>query len=803
MKRIITIIFILTLFSTSAQQQEIIDYKIDSIEAIINNTKNDTLIIKQLLELQKITITSNEKKYFETALTIESICQNNRKKELSPRLNRFYVNELIELYNSLARKHINSGKNKQAFIECEKSLILSKEEAFESPRSDTYNMLGLVYLDLSNYSKAIENFNKSRAIRIKINDLKGVAGVLNNIGLVFYKKNNYERAIEFWKKSLEMSRKNKDNTFASNTLSNIGVLYRIKGDYVEAIKCYNQSMELNIKDGKEDEISGCLGNIGRIHLLEGNVDKAINYYEKGLAIEIKQNKRNEIANSYLNLGVCFKEKGELEKVYDYYEKALLIFQEIEDRNGVASVYNNLGTIQQDIGDSLIESKPSESKKYYSKAMSYYNKSLAISKEIKDIESEALNLHNMGYVFLRLGEFKKAIKLGEKALELNLKIEDVNSLKEEYEFLYLAYKATNMHKEALEMHERFFSIKDSVKSDEFKYEIERQEYQAEFNKREEVLKVKQQQKNELINEEEIRSKIILAAIILVAFLVTIFSIFIIRRLQISKGLNNTILKQQKEVLFAYQQLEEKNKEVMDSINYANRIQTAILPREKMIKELLNEAFIIYKPKDIVAGDFYWIEKSKDGILFAAADSTGHGVPGAMVSVVCNYALNRSLKEFGLTDPGKILDKTRDIVVGEFEKSDEDVKDGMDIALCSINGLKLKYSGANNPLLIVRESGLIIVKANKQPIGKTHNPTPFKTHEIQLKKEDQIYLFSDGFSDQFGGEKGKKLKLKPFKELILETSKQPILKQKEKISEFFEDWRRGYEQVDDVCIISIRV
>tara|TARA_B110000438_G_scaffold291323_1_gene328118 strand:- start:93 stop:2504 length:2412 start_codon:yes stop_codon:yes gene_type:complete len=803
MKKITTVILIFSTLFLLAQNDNDESYKLDSIEAIINKTKNDTVIIKQLLEIQKIAINSNEKKYFETALTIDSICQNNSKKKLSPSLNLFYTNQLIDLYNNTAIKYSDIGKNKLALIECEKALSFSKEGLFEKKISLTYNVLGLVYLDLFNYGKAIESFNKCRAIRIKINDLKGVAGVLNNIGLVFYEKNNYERAIEFWKKSLEMSRKNKDNRFASNTLSNIGVLYRIKGDYVEAIKYYNQSMELNIKDGREDENSSCLSNIGSIHLLGGDIDKAINYFERGLAIEINQNKKKEIANSYLNLGVCFNDKGELEKVYDYYNKALLIFQEIEDKSGVSSVYNNLGTIQQDIGDSLVETKASEAKEYYSKAMSYYKKSLAISKEIKDIESESLNLHNMGYVFLRLGDFKKAREFGEKALELNLKTGDVNSLKNEYKFLYLAYKASKKYNKALEMHEQYFSIKDSIKSDEFKYEIERQEYQSEFNKREEIAKVEQQQQKELINEEALRSKITLAAIILFTFLVVIFSVFIIRRLQMSKSQNNIILKQQKEVLFAYQQLEEKNKEVMDSINYANRIQTAILPREKMIKELLKDAFIIYKPKDIVAGDFYWIEKSKDGILFAAADSTGHGVPGAMVSVVCNYALNRSLKEFGLTDPGKILDKTREIVVGEFEKSDEDVKDGMDIALCSLDGLKLKYSGANNPLIIVRAGEIILVKANKQPIGKTENPTPFKTHEIQLINGDQIYLFSDGFSDQFGGEKGKKLKLKPFKNLILETSNNPILEQKKRMSDFFETWKQGYEQVDDVCLISIRV
>jgi len=258
-----------------------------------------------------------------------------------------------------------------------------------------------------------------------------------------------------------------------------------------------------------------------------------------------------------------------------------------------------------------------------------------------------------------------------------------------------------------------------------------------------------------------------------------------------------LRAQKEIV------EERNKEILDSINYAKRIQSAILPPDKIIKEYLKDSFILYKPKDIVAGDFYWMEHKNNKVLFAAADCTGHGVPGAMVSVVCNNALNRSVREYGFVDPGKILDKTREIVIQEFEKSDEEVKDGMDIALCSLDGNILQYAGAHNPLWIIRNGAIIETKANKQPIGKFDIQQPYTTHTFELEKGDTIYIFSDGYVDQFGGEKGKKFKTNPFRKLLISIQDQTMEQQRLIIDKTFEDWRGNLEQVDDVCVIGLRV
>ena len=257
----------------------------------------------------------------------------------------------------------------------------------------------------------------------------------------------------------------------------------------------------------------------------------------------------------------------------------------------------------------------------------------------------------------------------------------------------------------------------------------------------------------------------------------------------------------------QEIENKNQEIVDSITYAKRIQEAILLPPGLVKNHLPDSFILFKPKDIVAGDFYWLDEIEDKVIFAAADCTGHGVPGAMISVVCHNALNSAVREFQLIIPGKILDKTRELVIKQFSKSTEDVKDGMDISLCVLNKktLVLEYSGANNPLWLLRNntSEIAEYKPTKQSVGKGNLANEFVTHSIQLSKGDTIYIFSDGFADQFGGEKGKKYKYKPFKELLTTNKNKSLSEQCDLINSEFEKWKKDLEQVDDICVIGVRV
>lgn len=283
------------------------------------------------------------------------------------------------------------------------------------------------------------------------------------------------------------------------------------------------------------------------------------------------------------------------------------------------------------------------------------------------------------------------------------------------------------------------------------------------------------------------------------------IFLLAIAERAKKAKKNIIEKNKEIEKQKLLVEEKNKEILDSIEYALRIQTAILPPQKIIKQYLENSFILYKPKDIVAGDFYWMESINDLVLFAACDCTGHGVPGAMVSVICNNALNRVVREFKLTQPAAILNKTLELVIDHFSKSEEDIKDGMDISLCSVNfkTKKLEWAGANNPLWLIQNGELIETKADKQPIGKNDNVKLFTNHSYTLNNGDAIYIFSDGFADQFGGETGqKKLTRKRFKELVLSIQEKPMQEQGIILDNFIINYRNQFEQIDDILVMGVK-
>lgn len=291
-------------------------------------------------------------------------------------------------------------------------------------------------------------------------------------------------------------------------------------------------------------------------------------------------------------------------------------------------------------------------------------------------------------------------------------------------------------------------------------------------------------------------------------------------QVAISLENSSLYQSLEdkVEDRTRKLNQAHEEIKDSIVYAKRIQTAILPQPSFLVDKFKKGFVLFKPKDVVSGDFFWFKEVDNILLFAAADCTGHGVPGAMVSVICNAALNRSVREFGIVDPGKLLDKTKELVIEVFEKSEEKVQDGMDISICALNTVtkELRWAGANNSLYCIKkiqddtpqtalkkgDHYLHEIKPNVQPIGIYEKDEQFKTHSLQMEQGNTIYLFTDGYADQFGGKKGKKLKTKNFKKLLLENFHLNPEDQKNILDNEFENWRGNKEQLDDVCVIGLK-
>lgn len=301
--------------------------------------------------------------------------------------------------------------------------------------------------------------------------------------------------------------------------------------------------------------------------------------------------------------------------------------------------------------------------------------------------------------------------------------------------------------------------------------------------------------QIIKKELFTNALVIAIVIVLTVFFTIRSV-------------NKIMKSEEEIKnelhHTNKELNKKNLEITDSIKYAKSLQDAILLNEKEVKKLLPASFIYYQPKDIVAGDFYWVLEEENRIYFAAADCTGHGVPGAMVSMICANALNRVASEFNQLNPSEILGKVRNEVIKSF-KAENNVKDGMDISLLIYDKSThlLQWAAAYNPLWVINKySGEFTeYKGDKQPIAAFSEIKPFTNHQIDIKNGDVFYLFSDGFADQFGGPKNKKFRYKPMQELLKSISTLPFDEQKKELERVFHNWKGHYEQIDDVLVMGV--
>jgi len=526
---------------------------------------------------------------------------------------------------------------------------------------------------------------------------------------------------------------------------------------------------------------------------KGNSLKAVQYMRKACDYYRTTDKKTFVFKADYNLGCMLQSAGKLDESKPYLEKAVENAKGSGINNWVLNSLMALGDLYHTMGDN-------------EKALEITLESaVAISKKSGKYGNGRIP-NNLAGIYADLGDFANANHWMEEAFICAERKQDKMIFKELYFSDFKLKKRQGLAKEALESYELYNLYNDSILSNDVL--VSSAEVESNFLnslKELEVEKADAEKKlfaaeKTLLESEQKRTEEKSKWVMLIMLFAVLGLVIMVQRFWVSS-------KQKKIIQAQKEQVSEKNQEITDSITYAKRIQGAILPSDKLIKESLPESFVFYLPKDIVAGDFYWLEKVGSKVLFAAADCTGHGVPGAMVSVVCNNALNRSVREYGLADPGQILNKTRSIVIEEFSKATEEIKDGMDISLCSLNTetAKLNWSGANNPLWIIKKDSeeILEIKPNKEPIGKYDHKTDFVNHVVQLGKGDTIYLFTDGFADQFGGGKGKKLKSKSFKKMLLSIQDLPLQKQSDYLLEQFEKWKGNIEQIDDVCVIGVKI
>jgi len=720
-------------------------------------------------------------------------------------------------------------------ISSDKQLLENAMISYHNAKDDTSKVVSLnpiVENMISDYWKNYQFFQYNLVQNILANNpdsktrkkLKGILlSIYGNLAVIKAGNGDYDGAKEYYFKITTIP--DVDSTLLATTYSNLAYIYDLQADLKNAIKLYFKAIKIQEAIDHKKGLAISYNNLGVLYNTQEEYGNALKYYKKAEKLRLKIKDIDGLGNTYNNIATIYNEYDSLDLALDYYKKSLKYREQIKDNVGLANVYNNIGTLYMDKGKE-------------EKALEYFTKAQTIVKQINNELMYLSTNFNLSSLYENKNNLDEAKKLSLDGLDIAKQKGIPLYINKFSKSLYSIYEKKQNYKNALIMYKLHIKMRDSLKNEENTKELVQQQAKYEYEKQKAIDDAEHEKQIAIEQEAAEKQTIITYATTGGLGLVGIFLLVVFNRLKVTRKQKNIIeeqkqeVEQQKQVVeLAHSELEEKNKEITDSIQYAKRIQNAILPPAKVVKEYLQESFIYYKPKDIVAGDFYWMETVSDEggvmsdenptlnthhsttVLFAAADCTGHGVPGAMVSVVCNNGLNRSVREHKLTDPGEILDKTREIVVAEFEKSEEEVKDGMDIALCSLQlnspfegegrGMTLKYAGAHNPLWIIRGGELLETKANKQPIGKFDNPEPYTTHTLELQKGDSLYIFSDGYADQFGGEKGKKLKTINFKKLLISIQKETMEKQKQLIDEAFENWKGNLEQLDDVCVIGVKV
>ncbi len=709
-----------------------------------------------------------------------------------------------------------------------------KYPEMSSITTQAYNNRGFIYDINGESDKAVDSYESSMEIAIEQNDLLGECLALHNISACYQQIGEYEKALSYSFQCLKIAEKNQFDDYIAAAYNTHAVCYHYMGLPDLAIDYYNRAVDGNLKLGKQGEydIAVCYTNIGSVFYDLDQVDEALDYYRKSLKISESLNHYDGLNQSLTNknnIAMILATQGKNEDAIKMFLRNAEVYDSISDPHGVGLSYSNLAGIYND------ENKHTLALEYARKSVANLNKSFPF--ELSESYSVLSN------VFIKLDQTDSAMFYAEKAHDIAIKLNSNDLKSRTNKTLYEIFKSIGNYKKALNHFELMREAELSIINDKSKNKILEQKFRLEYleqsisdslknqQRRErdslalmaseaQTLKIKAEKDKLSLASKYDRIRLIGAIIIAACILIIAFVLF--RRFKVEREQKQMVQKQKSTIENQHLQLESVHKEISDSINYAQHLQEAILPSREELKKVFPESFIFFKPKDVVSGDFYWLFEDQNAINFAVADCTGHGVPGAMVSIVCSEALNRSIIELNASDTDKILDETKKLVSSTFSKSGKMLRDGMDVSLIKYDKKtkRLSFSGANNPIYLVSKSpqkvGLKSIadngtmflyefKANKQSIGFSASTINFDSAEIPIESGDLIYMFSDGYADQFGGKDsiaGKKLKYKNFKRILLDSSEFPIDQQKSAVEIAFNDWKGTFEQLDDVTVVGIK-
>jgi serine phosphatase RsbU (regulator of sigma subunit)/TPR repeat protein len=616
--------------------------------------------------------------------------------------------------------------------------------------------------------------------------LRKVAELSYKIGKAFYLTSNFRQAVPFLEKSAAINFQIKDTSNYGWTLHFQALNLKYWGHYRDALQkvqlankvftSINESSGIAHAQMVEVYIYEAWGQVDKI---EATCREALGRFE-----ELK----NESGEAYclLAFGNFHLANNSNDSAKVYYDKALALFTKIDDTYGKALTRRDLARYSTAINNP-------------GSALANMNISLTLLNECQNRRGISEVEMLLGDYYLKQGKYSQAIYHLEKGQQIAISIELAEDMVKNYKLLSIAYEKMGNKEKALKCFQAFSTLKDSIFNAEKHLQLADLQTKYATEKKEQQIAIQKIQLEK--SEAEVSRQRLFIGFLTIGLLLFGALSFVIYRLYKIKRRDNELLAKQK------REIENKNKQITDSINYAKRIQNAVLPAHSEITKHFPESFVLFKPKDIVSGDFFYFTEVDGTIVVAAADCTGHGVPGAFMSMLGSALIKEILISEKIDKPSTTLERMRVKAKEALHQSSyqSDAKDGMEMALCFYNAAtrELQYAGAGNPLYQIRDGELIETKATRCPIGIHIKEFPFENHLVETQPGDNIYLFSDGFADQMGGLKGDKVKIKEFKNQLIQCSHLPLEKQREMLDNFLTTWMTGYDQTDDILVIGFRI
>lgn len=801
MKQLLIVLVVLCIHTYA--QQPTRNNTIDSLIKVLTIAKNDTSKVKTLLRISDEFSTIGE---FEVSLSYANKGLDLAKSLMIKKGTTGWHKGMVKAYTSIGSTFYRQGKFNISLDNLQLAYRIQEEDRDTIGMCKTQGNFAMLYVRQGNNDKAIESYENALKIQTARGNKAGMAACYGNIGIVYNDKGDFAKALQNAMICMKIFTELGDTSSIATTYQGIGNIFFSQYKYDKAIENYFEAVKLYESIGEKDPIVNLNSNIAQCYSSIGKNDKALEMHLRSLKISKEQNDRDGIAICYNNIGTAYDDLENFDKALENYFSALQMAKETDNSGMVASTYVNIaGTYV--------------SQKKESKAIEYFLLALKMQEENEDIEDAGRTCNRIGNLYLSQGKAGEAKKYLLKSLNYLKETGAKNLIKSAYENMALCDSTLGDFKGAFAYYKLFKAYNDSVFNTESSEKMTEVMGAFETEKKEAQIKLLEKEKEKqaaIVKEESKRQQTILYFALGGFVLVALFSGFIFNRFKVTQKQKNIIeLKeqetQQQNLVITEQKyvIEERHKEITDSINYAERIQRSFLATKEFLDENLREYFILFKPKDVVSGDFYWGSKfSNSNFVLVTADSTGHGVPGSIMSILNISCLNEAINADKLSQPSEILNATRKKIIEHLSNdgSTEGGKDGMDCSLVSFDftNKKLTYAAANNPVWIIRDKTFMALTADRMPVGKhDRDSIPFTQHEFELHSGDMVYTLTDGFPDQFGGPKGKKFKYKQLEELLISVSHESMENQRQKLELVFENWRGGLEQVDDVCVIGVRV